>query len=89
MKKIFVLKRGQSANLCSIRHRIAYSVTRYGQIPRRYSKNLVYQQKERLEATNETEIAIPDTFENLPNQLKEITIFQISTNSREISTNYE
>ncbi|ETI69893.1 hypothetical protein [Neobacillus vireti] len=56
------------------------------------AKDLVYQQKERLEATNETEIAVPYTFEILPfdpKQLKEITIFQISTNSREISTNYE
>jgi hypothetical protein len=54
------------------------------------AKELVYQQKERLEAT--TKIAIPDTFADLPldpDQAKEITIFQISTNSREISTNYD
>ncbi|MFF2449424.1 hypothetical protein ACFVSW_20490 [Neobacillus sp. NPDC058068] len=56
------------------------------------AKELVYQKNERSVATNETEIAIPDTFENLPfdpKQLIEIIIFQISTNSREISTNYE
>ena len=28
------------------------------------AKDLVYQQKDRLEETNETEIAIPDTFDN-------------------------
>ncbi|KAB2329382.1 hypothetical protein F7731_22610 [Cytobacillus depressus] len=56
------------------------------------AKALVNQQKERLEATSETEIAIPNTFEIpplAPNQLNEITNLQISTNSREISTNYE
>jgi NADH dehydrogenase/NADH:ubiquinone oxidoreductase subunit G len=42
------------------------------------AKDLVYQQKERLEESNETEIAIPDTYENLPhdpNQLKEVLMF--------------
>ncbi|WP_227937193.1 hypothetical protein [Alkalihalobacillus deserti] len=42
------------------------------------AKDLVYQQKERLEGLNETEIAIPDTYDNLPrdpNQLKEILMF--------------
>jgi hypothetical protein len=38
---------------------------RYGQAPRP-GKDLVYQQKERVEGTNGTEIAIPDTDENLP-----------------------
>ena len=39
------------------------------------AKDLMYQQKDRLEETNETEIAIPDTFDNSihnPKQLKEI-----------------
>src|SRR3954451_19057090 len=39
------------------------------------AKDLAYQQKERLVDFNETEIAVPDTYENLPqdpNQLKEI-----------------
>ncbi|MCF6139545.1 hypothetical protein [Pseudalkalibacillus berkeleyi] len=39
------------------------------------AKSLVYQQKERLKVSNDTEIAIPDTYENLPfdpNQLKEV-----------------
>jgi DNA-binding transcriptional regulator YhcF (GntR family) len=42
------------------------------------AKDLVYQQKERLVGSNETKIAIPDTYENLPhdpNQLKEILMF--------------
>jgi chromosome segregation ATPase len=42
------------------------------------SKDLAYQQKERLESSNETEIAIPNTYESLPhdpNQLKEILSF--------------
>ncbi|MFC0561327.1 hypothetical protein [Halalkalibacter alkalisediminis] len=42
------------------------------------AKDLVYQQKEKLEGFNETEIAIPDTYDNLPhdpNQLKEILMF--------------
>ena len=42
------------------------------------AKDLVYQQKERLEESNETEIAIPDTYDNLPydpNQLKEFLTF--------------
>jgi hypothetical protein len=40
--------------------------------------DLVYQQKERLEGSNEIEIAIPDTYNNLPhdsNQLKEFLTF--------------
>lgn len=39
------------------------------------AKDLVYQQKERLKGSDETEIAIPDTYGDLPqdpNQLKEI-----------------
>ena len=39
------------------------------------AKDLVFQQKERLEDSNETDIAISDTYENLPhdpNQLKEV-----------------
>jgi hypothetical protein len=42
------------------------------------AKELVYQQKERLEASNKTEIAIPDTYDTLPydpNQLKEFLTF--------------
>ena len=42
------------------------------------AKDLVFQQKERLEGSNETKIAIPDTYENLlydPNQLKEFLMF--------------
>jgi hypothetical protein len=42
------------------------------------AKALVYQQKERLEGSNETEIAISDTYDNLPhdpNQLKEFLTF--------------
>jgi chromosome segregation ATPase len=42
------------------------------------AKDLVNQQKDRLEGFNETEIAIPDTYDNLPrdpNQLKEILMF--------------
>jgi hypothetical protein len=42
------------------------------------AKDLVYKQKEKLEGSNETEIAIPDTYDNLPqdpNQLKEILLF--------------
>jgi NADH dehydrogenase/NADH:ubiquinone oxidoreductase subunit G len=45
------------------------------------AKDLVYQQKERLERSNVTEIAIPDTYENLPhdpNQLKEILMFLVN-----------
>ncbi|MGE1165202.1 hypothetical protein ABES08_21365 [Peribacillus simplex] len=41
------------------------------------AKDLVYLQKNRLEETNETEITIPDTYDNLthnPKQLKEILI---------------
>jgi len=42
------------------------------------AKDLVLQQKERIEEFNETEIAIPDTYHNLPNdpnQLKEFLTF--------------
>jgi NADH dehydrogenase/NADH:ubiquinone oxidoreductase subunit G len=42
------------------------------------AKDLVYQQKERLEGSNETEVATPDTYDNLPydpNQLKEFLTF--------------
>jgi hypothetical protein len=42
------------------------------------ANDLVYQQKERLEGSNEIEIAIPDTYNNLPhdsNQLKEFLTF--------------
>lgn len=45
----------------------------------RYTGNPLYQEKERLEGTNETEIAIPDTYDNLTHvliQLKESLIFQ-------------
>ena len=42
------------------------------------AKDLAYQQKERLEESSEKELAIPDTYENLPqdpNQIKEILMF--------------
>ncbi|WNF37425.1 hypothetical protein RJD24_02880 [Bacillaceae bacterium IKA-2] len=42
------------------------------------AKNLVFKQKESLEGSNKTEIAIPDTYDNLPhdpNQLKETLMF--------------
>jgi len=42
------------------------------------AKDLVKQQKERLEAPKETAVSTPDTFENLPhdpNQLKEFLVF--------------
>ena len=45
------------------------------------AKDLVLQQKERLEEFNETEIAIPDTYHNLPNdpnQLKEFLTFLVN-----------
>ncbi|MFC0272274.1 hypothetical protein ACFFIX_12590 [Metabacillus herbersteinensis] len=45
------------------------------------AKDIVYQQKERLEESNETEIAIPDTYESLPhdpNQLKEVLMFLVN-----------
>ena len=45
------------------------------------AKDLSYQQKERLERSNETEIAIFDTYENLPhdpNQLKEFLGFLVN-----------
>jgi DNA-binding transcriptional regulator YhcF (GntR family) len=45
------------------------------------AKDLAYQQKERLERSNEQEIAIPDTYERLPqdpNQLKEILMFVVN-----------
>ncbi|MGE7907714.1 hypothetical protein ACQKNS_25470 [Peribacillus sp. NPDC094092] len=45
------------------------------------AKDLVFEQKERLEASNETQIAIPDTYENLPhdpNQLNEALMFLVN-----------
>ena len=45
------------------------------------AKDLVLQQKERIEEFNETEIAIPDTYHNLPNdpnQLKEFLTFLVN-----------
>ncbi|MBT2758097.1 hypothetical protein J7E71_19710 [Mesobacillus foraminis] len=45
------------------------------------AKDLVRQQKERLEGTNEAAIAIPDTYESLPqdpNQLKEVLMFLVN-----------
>ncbi|MFS0638815.1 hypothetical protein AB1K84_23265 [Mesobacillus foraminis] len=45
------------------------------------AKDLVHQQKERLEGTNEAAIAIPDTYESLPqdpNQLKEVLMFLVN-----------
>ena len=45
------------------------------------AKDLVHQQKERLEGSNETEIAIPDTYDNLPhdpNQLKDFLLFLVN-----------
>lgn len=45
------------------------------------AKDLVNQQKERLEGANETEIAIADTYEHLPtdpNQLKEVLMFLVN-----------
>ncbi|CAH0171047.1 hypothetical protein SRABI84_01179 [Peribacillus simplex] len=45
------------------------------------AKDLVYQQKERLEGSNETQIATPDTYENLPhdpNQLNEVLMFLVN-----------
>ncbi|MFE5431193.1 MULTISPECIES: hypothetical protein [Bacillaceae] len=45
------------------------------------AKDLVSQQKERLEESNETQIAIPDTYENLPydpNQLNEALMFLVN-----------
>ncbi|MGG1398191.1 hypothetical protein ABE288_10355 [Bacillus salipaludis] len=45
------------------------------------AKVLAYQQKERLEESNESEISIPDTYEHLPkdpNQLKEILMFIVN-----------
>ncbi|UPM53380.1 hypothetical protein [Gottfriedia acidiceleris] len=45
------------------------------------AKDLVFQQKERLEGFDETQIAISDTYENLPhdpNQLKEFLRFLVS-----------
>ncbi|MED4203839.1 hypothetical protein [Neobacillus mesonae] len=44
------------------------------------AKDLAYQQKERLEESSDTEITIPDTYENLPqdsNQLKEALMFLV------------
>ncbi|MED1470013.1 hypothetical protein [Bacillus salipaludis] len=45
------------------------------------AKDLAYQQKEKLEESNESEISIPDTYEHLPkdpNQLKEILMFLVN-----------
>ena len=45
------------------------------------AKDLVLQQQERIEEFNETEIAIPDTYHNLPNdpnQLKEFLTFLVN-----------
>ncbi|MGE7763350.1 hypothetical protein [Peribacillus sp. NPDC097895] len=45
------------------------------------AKDLVYQQKERLEGSNETQIAVPDTYKNLPhdpNQLNEVLMFLVN-----------
>ncbi|MGG0250551.1 hypothetical protein COF64_14685 [Bacillus sp. AFS043905] len=45
------------------------------------AKDLVYQQRERLEGSNETHIAIPDTYENSPhdpNQLNEVLMFLVN-----------
>ncbi|MCQ6280043.1 winged helix-turn-helix domain-containing protein [Bacillus sp. EB600] len=45
------------------------------------AKDLVYQQKEKLEGSSETEIAISDTYDNLPqdpNELKEILMFLVN-----------
>jgi hypothetical protein len=45
------------------------------------AKDLVYLQKDRLDESNETEIAIPDTYHNLPNdpnQLKEFLLFLVN-----------
>ncbi|WML42145.1 hypothetical protein RCG19_11310 [Neobacillus sp. OS1-2] len=45
------------------------------------AKDLVLQQKERLEESNETDVAVPDIYENLPqdpNQLKEVLKFLVN-----------
>ncbi|MFP5116209.1 hypothetical protein ACSU64_28275 [Bacillaceae bacterium C204] len=45
------------------------------------AKDLVFQQKERLEGSKETDIAVPDIYENLPqdpNQLKEVLMFLVN-----------
>jgi chromosome segregation ATPase len=45
------------------------------------AKDLVHQQKERVVVSNETELSIPDTYENLPqdpNQLKEVLMFIVN-----------
>ncbi|MCM3729566.1 hypothetical protein M3226_28700 [Neobacillus cucumis] len=45
------------------------------------AKELAYQQKERIKESSEKELAIPDTYENLPqdpNQLKEILMFLVN-----------
>jgi DNA-binding transcriptional regulator YhcF (GntR family) len=42
------------------------------------AKDLVHQQKERLEGSYQTEVALPDTYDNVPqdpNQLKEILLY--------------
>ncbi|MFL6562044.1 MAG: hypothetical protein ACJ8MO_38820 [Bacillus sp. (in: firmicutes)] len=55
------------------------------------AKDLVFQQKERLEGSDETDIAIPDTFEDLPQapkRLKEILMFLVNelAATREMNT---
>ncbi|WP_144555506.1 hypothetical protein [Bacillus sp. X1(2014)] len=45
------------------------------------AKDIVYEQKERLEGSNETEIAVQEIFGNLPqdpNQLKEVLMFLVN-----------
>lgn len=45
------------------------------------AKDLVYRQKERLEESDITEITIPDTYDNLPNdpnQLKDVLMFLVN-----------
>jgi chromosome segregation ATPase len=45
------------------------------------AKDLVFQQKERLEESNETDVTVPDIYENLPqdpNQLKEVLMFLVN-----------
>src|SRR4051812_33654242 len=45
------------------------------------AKDLVFQQKERLEESNKTDVAVPDIYENLPqdpNQLKEVLMFLVN-----------
>ncbi len=45
------------------------------------AKDLVYQQRENLKVSNETEVAISDTYENVPhdpNQLKEVLMYVVN-----------